>query len=59
MLVVDDLLATGGTARAALDLVRKTEGEVAGLAFLVELQFLNGRARLGDVPLFVALQYAS
>ena len=59
VLIVDDLLATGGTARAALDLVRKTGGEVAGLAFLVELQFLNGRARLGDVPLFVALQYAS
>ena len=59
VLIVDDLLATGGTARAALDLVRKTGGEVAGLAFLVELQFLDGRTRLGDVPLFVALQYAS
>ncbi len=59
VLIVDDLLATGGTARAALDLVRKTGGEVAGLAFLVELQFLDGRTKLGDVPLFVALQYAS
>ena len=59
VLIVDDLLATGGTARAALDLVKKTGGMVVGLAFLVELQFLNGRARLGDVPLFVALQYTS
>ena len=59
VLIVDDLLATGGTARAALDLVTKTGGDVVGLAFLVELQFLNGRARLGDAPLFVALQYAS
>ena len=59
VLIIDDLLATGGTARATIDLVRKTGGAVAGLAFLVELQFLDGRARLGDVPLFVALQYAS
>ena len=59
VLIVDDLLATGGTARAALDLVKKTGGEIVGLAFLVELQFLNGRARLGDTPLFVALQYTS
>ena len=59
VLIVDDLLATGGTARAALDLVKKTGGEVVGLAFLVELQFLNGRARLGDAPLFVSLQYTS
>ena len=59
VLIVDDLLATGGTARAALDLVTKTGGEVVGLAFLLELQFLNGRARLGDAPLFVALQYTS
>ena len=57
VLIVDDLLATGGTARAALDLVRKTGGEVVGLAFLVELQFLDGRARLGDVPVFAGLQY--
>ena len=59
VLIVDDLLATGGTAHAALGLVRQTGGEIAGMAFLVELQFLNGRARLGDVPLFVALRYTS
>ena len=59
VLIVDDLLATGGTARAALDLVKKTGGEIVGLAFLVELLFLNGRARLEDTPVFVALQYTS
>ena len=59
VLIVDDLLATGGTARAAVDLVKRAGGEVAGLAFLVELQFLNGRARLGEEPLFVALQYTA
>ena len=59
VLIVDDLLATGGTARAALDLVKQTGGEIVGLAFLIELQFLNGRARLGDTPMFVALQYTS
>ena len=59
VLIVDDLLATGGTARAARDLVSKTGGESAGMAFLVELQFLGGRARLGDVPMFVALRYIS
>ena len=59
ILIVDDLLATGGTARACVDLVRGAGGNVASLAFLVELQFLNGRARVGDIPMFVALQYSS
>ncbi len=59
ILIVDDLLATGGTARAAVDLVTGAGGDVASLAFLVELQFLNGRARLADIPMFVALQYSS
>ncbi len=58
VLIVDDLLATGGTARAALDLVSQTGGEVLGLTFLVELGFLNGRAKLGNVPLFVGLKYS-
>ena len=59
VLIVDDLLATGGTARAALDLVSQTGAAVVGLTFLVELEFLNGRAKLGDVPLFVGLKYSS
>jgi len=49
VLVVDDLLATGGTARATVDLVRKLGGHVVGCAFIVELGFLEGRAIL-DVP---------
>lgn len=50
VLVVDDLLATGGTAAATVELVRRLGGEVVGVAFLVELAFLGGAARLGDVP---------
>jgi adenine phosphoribosyltransferase len=47
--VVDDLLATGGTMRAAIDLVRRQQGIVVGAACIIELRFLQGRARL-DVP---------
>jgi adenine phosphoribosyltransferase len=46
VLVHDDLLATGGTARALVELVEQLDGEVAGCAFLIELAFLNGRERL-------------
>lgn len=46
ILVVDDLLATGGTASAAVKLVEKLGGQVAGAAFLIELDFLNGREKL-------------
>jgi adenine phosphoribosyltransferase len=49
VLVVDDLLATGGTAHATISLVRKSGGLVVGCAFLVELGFLDGRSRI-DVP---------
>lgn len=47
VLVVDDLLATGGTARAAAFLVEKLGAEIAGMCFLIELTFLNGRKNLG------------
>ncbi len=46
VLIVDDLLATGGTVGATIDLVERLGGEVAGTAFLIELSFLNGRHRL-------------
>jgi adenine phosphoribosyltransferase len=46
VLVVDDVIATGGTAAATVELVRRLGGEVVGLGFLAELAFLGGRARL-------------
>lgn len=59
VLIVDDLLATGGTAEAAVKLVRELKGEVVGLAFLVELTFLKGCERLRPygVEIFSLLQY--
>jgi adenine phosphoribosyltransferase len=55
VLVIDDVLATGGTARATADLVRRTGARVAGLAVLLELSFLRGRARLTDLPVTALL----
>lgn len=52
VLVLDDLLATGGTVAACLKLCRRLGAEVVGCAFLVELAFLNGRKRLDSVPVF-------
>ncbi len=57
VLIVDDVLATGGTARAAIDLVRKTGGTVIGAAFLIELDFLNGRSKLAGEPVYSVLRY--
>lgn len=48
VLIVDDLLATGGTAEAALKLVKKIGGVIVGMAFVVELEFLKGREKLPD-----------
>jgi adenine phosphoribosyltransferase len=57
VLIVDDLLATGGTARATVDLVKKVGGSVHGLAFLVELVDLPGRAKLQGENLHAVLKY--
>ena len=57
VLVVDDLLATGGTAAAVTHLIGQLGGEVAGLAFLVELDFLNGRKKLEGYDVFSLLRY--
>jgi adenine phosphoribosyltransferase len=57
VLIVDDLLATGGTARATVDLVKQVGGTVHGLAFLIELADLKGRTRLEGEKLFALLRY--
>jgi adenine phosphoribosyltransferase len=51
VLLVDDVLATGGTMKACCDLVREAEAHLAGISFLIELQALGGRARLGSAPI--------
>ena len=57
VLIVDDLLATGGTVLGTIELVKMLKAEVVGLAFLVELQFLKGRQRLGDYFTHSVIQY--
>ena len=57
MVLIDDLLATGGTAQAAVELIRKVGAEVVGAVFLTELMALKGRSRL-DVPMTTLLGYA-
>jgi len=57
VLIVDDLLATGGTAAAAARMVREAGGVVAGLGFVVELTFLAGRKRLAGLEVFSLLAY--
>src|SRR5690349_21177840 len=57
VIIVDDLLATGGTAQACVELVKSLGGEIRGVAFAVELTFLNGRQRLNGCDVFSLLQY--
>ncbi len=59
VLVVDDLLATGGTAAAAVQLVEQLGGEVAGLLFVIELDFLKGREKLAGHSVISLLHYDS
>ncbi len=55
VLIVDDLLATGGTAEAACKLVKKTGANLVGIAFLIELTDLNGREKLTDAPKVISM----
>jgi adenine phosphoribosyltransferase len=57
VLIVDDVLATGGTAAAAAGLVKKLGGQLHGLAFLIELLFLNGKSKLTGEQVYSVLQY--
>jgi adenine phosphoribosyltransferase len=57
VLIVDDLLATGGTVRGTIELVQRLKGEIVGLDFLVELLFLKGRERLAGFKTTSVIQY--
>jgi adenine phosphoribosyltransferase len=58
VLVIDDLLATGGSARAAVNLVERLGGTIVGVAFLVELDFLHGREKLEGYDVLSLIHYA-
>jgi adenine phosphoribosyltransferase len=59
VLIVDDLLATGGTGKAVKELVEKSGGKIVGFCFLIELSFLNGRKKLKPHKIFSLIQYNS
>lgn len=55
ILIADDLLATGGTVKAIVDMVEQLGGQVVGYLFLIELSFLNGREKLTDAPIYTLI----
>jgi adenine phosphoribosyltransferase len=57
VLIHDDVLATGGTAKATIDLVEQLGGEVVGLPFIIELEFLDGRERLAGYDVHALIVY--
>ncbi len=57
VLVVDDLLATGGTVKAVTELLKEQKATIVGLAFLVELRFLKGKEKLKDYPVYSVIKY--
>ncbi|HEX5481979.1 MAG TPA: adenine phosphoribosyltransferase [Terriglobia bacterium] len=57
VLIIDDLLATGGTAAAVAGLVEQLQGKVAGLGFLIELEFLKGREKVANYDIHTVLKY--
>ncbi len=57
VLILDDVLATGGTVKAVSDMVREMGGNIVGTEFLIELSFLNGRDKLGNQPINAIINY--
>ena len=57
VLIVDDVLATGGTMEATVGLVKKLGGEIAGISFVIELGFLDGRKKLGNNKIYSLITY--
>jgi adenine phosphoribosyltransferase len=57
VLLIDDLLATGGTLGAVVDLVKKLKGDIAEIALIIELKDLKGRSKLKDFPVYSMIQY--
>jgi adenine phosphoribosyltransferase len=57
VLIIDDLLATGGTAQAVAGLVEQLKGRVAGMGFLIELEFLKGREKISQYDIHTVLKY--
>lgn len=57
VLILDDLLATGGTTNAMIELVKKVGGKVAAIAYLIELTFLDGRKKLSGYPIYSLIKY--
>ena len=57
VLIVDDLLATGGTVEAVVNLIQEQKAVIAGVAFLVELKFLKGKNKLKDLPIYSVIKY--
>ncbi|MFH1458132.1 MAG: adenine phosphoribosyltransferase [Candidatus Omnitrophota bacterium] len=57
VLIVDDLLATGGTVAAVTDLIKQQKGQIAGIAFLIELTDLKGKNKLKDYPVYSLIKY--
>jgi adenine phosphoribosyltransferase len=57
VLIIDDLLATGGTIKAVIDLVKQSQGKIIGIGFLIELTGLKGAQKLKDYPLYSVIKY--
>lgn len=59
VLICDDLLATGGTIAATIELIEKLGGDIVGIAFLIELPELNGREKIGNIPIFSVFEFGT